>query len=214
VQTCRLFYCWRHDLRDLACARLKIVVSSYLMIAVRRIGQPTYQRLQIATQNMKNPNFGKLIRKVNLYPPFLGMGIRVRSSNDDFTRFEVELRARWYNRNLFGTHFGGSLYSMTDPFYVFIITMNLGDGYIVWDKSAGIEFLKPAKGTILGVFEVSKTRLAEIRAEVDELGKNTYHFDAELTDEQGLVVARVAKEIYVRSKAARRDTPKPGNRMA
>ena len=150
---------------------------------------------------MKNPKFGKLIRRVNVYPPYLGMGIRVRSYSEDYTRFEVELRSRWYNRNLFGTHFGGSLYSMCDPFFVFIVTMNLGRGYVVWDKSATIEFLIPAKGTILGIFEIDKGRLEEIRREVDELGKNTYHFEAELTDEAGLVVARVSKEVYVRSKS-------------
>lgn len=136
-----------------------------------------------------------------MYPPYLGMGVRVTSFTDDFTRFEVELRARWYNRNLFGTHFGGSLYSMCDPFFVFIVTMNLGRGYIVWDKSATIEFLKPAKGTILGVFEIGKDRLEGIRAEVDELGRHTYHFEADLTDESGDTVARVSKEVYVRSKA-------------
>ena len=149
---------------------------------------------------MSNPKFGKLIKKINWYPPYLGMGIRVRSKRDDFTRFEVELRARWYNRNLFGTHFGGSLYAMSDPFFVFIITMNFGRGYVVWDKSANIDFIKPAKGTISGVFEISQTRLEEIRAEVDKLGKNTYHFDAELINEVGEIVARVRKEVYVRAR--------------
>jgi acyl-coenzyme A thioesterase PaaI-like protein len=153
---------------------------------------------------MKTSKFGKIIRKINWYPPYLGMGVRVRSFRDDLTRFEVELRARWYNRNLFGTHFGGSLYAMSDPFFVFIITSNLGRGYIVWDKSAAIDFLKPASGTILGIFEINKDRLAEIRAEVDQLGKNTYHFEADLVDEAGQTVARVKKEVYVRSKAADR----------
>ena len=155
---------------------------------------------------MTNPKFGKLIRKINIYPPFLGMGIRVKTHRDDFTRFEVELKSRWYNRNLFGTHFGGSLYSMCDPFYVFIVTMYLGPNYIVWDKTATIEFLKPAKGTILGVFEIAKERLDGIREEVDQLGKNTYHFEADLVDESGRTVARVRKEVYVRSKAMARNT--------
>ncbi|MEM9404135.1 MAG: DUF4442 domain-containing protein [Pseudomonadota bacterium] len=150
----------------------------------------------MATQD----RFGRLVRRVNWYPPYLGMGVRVRSWADDFTRFDVELRARWYNRNLFGTHFGGSLYAMADPFFVFIVTMNLGRGYIVWDKSASIDFLKPAKGTILGVFEISRSQLADIRAEVDRLGKNTYWFETQLTDEHGVAVARVKKEIYVRAK--------------
>jgi acyl-coenzyme A thioesterase PaaI-like protein len=146
--------------------------------------------------------FKWLIRKINLYPPYLGAGIRVRSARGDYTRFEVELRERWYNRNLFGTHFGGALYAMCDPFFAFIVIMNLGRGYIVWDKSASIEFLKPAKGKILGVFEIGRERIEEIREEVDILGKNTYHFEADLVDEDGQVVARVSKEVYVRAKPA------------
>ncbi len=156
--------------------------------------------MQTTGPDAKNSKFGKLIRRVNVYPPYLGMGIRMKSHSEDFTRFEVELRARWYNRNLFGTHFGGSLYAMSDPFFVFIVTMNLGSAYIVWDKSATIEFLRPAKGTIVGVFEVSRDRLEQIRAEVEELGRNTYHFEANLVDEAGETVARVSKEVYVRSK--------------
>ena len=151
---------------------------------------------------MPKLDFKQVIRRVNLYPPYLGMGVRVRSYSEDFTRFEVELRARWYNRNLFGTHFGGSLYSMSDPFFVFIVTANFGRDYIVWDKSACIDFLKPGKGTIVGVFEIKSSRLDEIREEVDRLGKNTYHFEADLVDESGQAVARVRKEIYVRRRAA------------
>ena len=150
---------------------------------------------------MANPKFRKLIRRVNWYPPYLGMGVHVKSVNDEHTRFVVELRQRWYNRNLFGTHFGGSLYAMADPFYVFIVMMNLGRDYIVWDKSAGIDFLKPASGTITGVFEVDRETLDTIRREVDAAGKKTYHFQAALKDERGVSVARVKKEIYVRAKS-------------
>lgn len=149
---------------------------------------------------MAQNDFRRLIKLVNWYPPYLGMGVRVRSHREDFTRFEVELRARWYNRNLFGTHFGGALYSMSDPFFVFIVAANLGDDYIVWDKAACIEFLKPAKGTITGIFEISIERLEEIRDEVKELGRNTYPFENELLNEDGVAVARVKKEVYVRWK--------------
>ena len=149
---------------------------------------------------MDKSRFASLIRRINWYPPYLGAGIRVRSYDEDFTRFEVELRSRWYNRNLFGTHFGGSLYSMCDPFFVFIITTNLGRGYVVWDKSASIDFIKPASGTILGIFEIDKDKIDEIRKDVDEHGKNTYHFEAELKNEQGDIVARASKEVYVRRK--------------
>jgi len=154
----------------------------------------------MAATSTAHARFRQLIRRVNVYPPYLGMGIRMRSCSGDFTRFEVELRARWYNRNLFGTHFGGCLYSMADPFYVFIVTMNLGDGYIVWDKSACIDFLKPARGTIRGVFEIGRERLEEIQQDVDRLGKGVYRFETDLNDEAGQAVAHVAKDVHGRAK--------------
>lgn len=157
---------------------------------------------EVYLRSMKNSKFHKMIRKINWYPPYLGAGIRVKSVDQDMTRFEVELRARWYNRNLFGTHFGGSMYAMADPFFLFICISNLGKDFIVWDKSAKISFLKPAKGTILGVFEIEKIHLSKIRQEVMEIGKNTYRFEAYLTDEQAVKVAHVSKEIYVRYKLA------------
>lgn len=149
---------------------------------------------------MHNPQFRKLIRRVNWHPPYLGMGNRVASVSEDFTRFEVQLRQKWYNRNLFGTHFGGCLYSMCDPFFVFILTMNLGRGYIVWDQSASIRFIRPASGTITGTFEVSRARIEETRREVGAVGRNRYHFEADLVNTAGEAVAQVGKEVCVRAK--------------
>ncbi len=152
---------------------------------------------------MSQRKFARLIKKVNWYPPLLGAGIRVQSHNQDFTRFDVQLRPKWYTRNLFGTHFGGSLFAMSDPFFVFIVTMNLGSNYIVWDQSAAIDFLKPAKGIISGVFEIPREHLLQMQQEVDEIGKKTFPFEVDLTDASGVAVAHVRKEVYVRRKTAR-----------
>ncbi|RLD52109.1 MAG: tetrameric acyl-CoA thioesterase [Bacteroidetes bacterium] len=142
----------------------------------------------------------KIIRRVSLYPPYLGAGIKLKNVNKDFTRFEVQMKMHWYNRNIFGTHFGGSLYAMSDPFFVFIIMNFLGKEYIVWDKSANIKFVKPGKGTVNVVFEISKDKLEELKNDVDEKGKNTYFFKTEITNSDNEVVARIEKEIYVKKK--------------
>jgi len=158
---------------------------------------------------MQNQKYRRLIRNVNFYPPFLGAGIRMVSHAEDFTRFEVQLRMNRLNRNLFGTHFGGSLYAMCDPFYAFILTMSLGQGYIVWDKSASIDFLKPAKGTITCVFELSRKELDRVKEEVDRLGKQTFFYETYLLDEQGTRVAKVRKEVYARRKPPKDEDAKP-----
>jgi len=149
---------------------------------------------------MTEKQMRKIIRRVSLYPPYLGAGIKLKSVNEDFTRFKVQMKMHWYNRNIFGTHFGGSLYAMSDPFFVFIVMNFLGKEYIVWDKSAKINFKKPGKGTVEAVFEISNDTLSELKKDADEKGKNTYIFTAEITNSDNETVAVVEKEIYVKKK--------------
>ncbi len=63
---------------------------------------------------------------MNLWPPFVGAGIRVRHIAPDFRSVTVDMRLRWTNRNYVGTHFGGSLYAMVDPFLMVMLLHNLG----------------------------------------------------------------------------------------
>lgn len=142
-----------------------------------------------------------LIRLLSLYPPYLGAGVRVRVS-PDFRTFEVRMKLRWWNRNYVGTHFGGSLYTMCDPFFMLILFEHLGRDYIVWDKAATIRFRRPGRGTVRATFHIPEERVAEIRAAADRDGKVEPSFRVEVVDERGEVVAEVEKLLYVRRKDA------------
>lgn len=137
---------------------------------------------------------------INWYLPYLGAGIRIKEVDEEITRIVVQMKLRWYNRNMVGTHFGGSLYAMCDPHYMFIVMMNLGGDYIVWDKSAKIDFVKPGKGTVSAIFEIPMEQILEIKKEIDTIGKKTYWFQTKVIDDDGTLVAVVDKEIYVRKK--------------
>jgi len=149
---------------------------------------------------MADGSFYKNIKMINWYPPYIGAGIKLKKVNQDKTRMEVELRKTWFNKNLFGTHFGGSLYAMCDPFYVFIVHNYLGKGYIVWDKSAEIKFIKPATGKVSAIFEIPQEKLLQLKGEVDSVGKHTAIFETVITNESDELVAKVRKEIYMRKK--------------
>ena len=140
---------------------------------------------------------------LNAWPPFLFAGIRVREVSADFRHARVELRQRWYNRNFVGTHFGGSLFAMTDPFWMIMTMQALGDGYIVWDKAATIDFVKPGRGTVRARFDLGDEALARIRDATAGGGKCLHWFDTDVTDADGDVVAKVRKQVYVRRKHPR-----------
>lgn len=144
-----------------------------------------------------------MMRLVNLYPPYLGAGIRVRRSKDDSHRIVVRLGLHFWNRNLFGTQFGGSLYAMCDPIYLFIVSKNLGPAYQVWDKAAQIEFLKPGRGRVTATFVVPPEKIEEIRAAADRGEKVEPVFAVDVVADDGEVVARVTKRLWVRKKEER-----------
>lgn len=139
-----------------------------------------------------------LARIINVYPPFLGAGIRVRQSKAEPYTVIASMTLRPWNRNLFGTHFGGSLYAMCDPFFALILARHLGAGYVVWDRSASIEFLRPGRGIVRATFHIPPDEIAKIRERADEGEKVEPRLVAEVVGEDGEVVARVEKRLYVR----------------
>lgn len=139
-----------------------------------------------------------------IWPPFLFAGIRVAELSPDFRRARVELRQRWYNRNYVGTHFGGSLFAMTDPFWMILALRRLGPDYLVWDQAGEIRFEKPGRGTVVATFDLDDATVDELRAAAAGGDKVLRWFDTEVRDAAGDVVARVRKQLYVRLKPARR----------
>jgi acyl-coenzyme A thioesterase PaaI-like protein len=110
------------------------------------------------------------------------------------------MKLSWWNANYVGTHFGGSLFAMTDPFYMLMVMANLGRDYIVWDKAASIRYRKPGKGTVLAQFRLTDDQLDDIRDKLKTLPKYEPVFQVEVTDETGEVVAVVEKLLHVRKK--------------
>jgi acyl-coenzyme A thioesterase PaaI-like protein len=143
----------------------------------------------------------KLFRMINWYPPMLGAGIKVIATNADVTSITVEMKLRWWNRNVVGTQFGGSLYMMCDPFFMAILMTNLGRDYIVWDKAASIQFLKPGRKHVRAIFHIPPEEITRVRALADAGEKVTPEYDVDILDTDGTLIARVRKVLYVRRKA-------------
>ena len=144
---------------------------------------------------------------LNIWPPFVGAGIRVRHVAPDFRSVIVDMTLRWFNRNYVGTHFGGSLYAMTDPFLILMLLHVLGSDYRVWDKSGSIDYIAPGRGRVTARFDLLEADLVQIRRMTESGDKHLHLFYVDVKDSEGMVVARVEKVIYVRRK---REAP-PGD---
>ena len=140
-----------------------------------------------------------MLRLINIWPPLAAAGIHVRWG-PDMKSADVEMKLRPWNRNFVGTHYGGSLYSMTDPFYMLMLISNLSSEYIVWDKAAHIRFRKPGKGKVRAEFRLTDAQLDDIREQLRNLPKYEPTFLVEVKDEAGDVVAEVQKVLHIRKK--------------
>ena len=136
-----------------------------------------------------------------MWPPLLFSGVRIKHIANDFKAVRVQLNLRWYNRNYVGTQFGGSLYSMTDPFYMLMLMKNLGPRYYVWDYDAEIAFKQPATGAVYADFSLTQPVIESVVQRTASGDKHVQFFDIEVrlvsTHE---VVAHVKKGVYVRLK--------------
>jgi len=137
---------------------------------------------------------------LNLWPPLLGAGIRVAEISSDYRHVRVELPLRWYNANAVGTQFGGSIYAMSDPFYMLMYIRALGPQYVVWDQAARVEFLKPGRRRLVAEFDLGEEDTEEVRRRTADGSKHVFDKEVLVHDDEGLLVARVTKTLYVRRK--------------
>lgn len=140
---------------------------------------------------------------INVWPPFAAQRVSVPAIAPDWTWVEVRMELEPDNANFFGTAWGGTLFSMLDPFLPILIERQLGAlepgvRHAVWDKTAEIDFVRPGRTAIHARVDVPAEVVAEIRDETAGGAKHLRWFEMSLLDEAGEVVAVQRRQIYVR----------------
>lgn len=137
---------------------------------------------------------------INLWPPLLGARIRVEHVSPDFRRIQASLKLTRFNRNYWGSHYGGSLFSLTDPFYAIMLARALGHHYWVSDHSAKIVFHQADKGTVTAIFEINESVVEDIRTHTQSGEKHFVSFKTQVLNHTQQVVAEVERTLYIRLK--------------
>lgn len=137
---------------------------------------------------------------INLWPPYFGAGINIVEISEDYHYAKVRLKKSWTNMNYVGTQFGGSIYAMTDPFYMFLLIHVLGKEYIVWDKGAEIDFKKPGRSHLYAEFQLTPEIIQDIKEKTSSGDKYIFTLPVSVVDPDGNEIAHVDKVLYVRKK--------------
>ncbi|CAB1208209.1 DUF4442 domain-containing protein [Acinetobacter bouvetii] len=137
---------------------------------------------------------------LNRYAPYKGAGIEIEKIDLANYHIRVKMPLTHKNQNAVGVHFGGSLYSMVDPFYMLILIHHLGSKYIVWDRAASIQFLSPGRGTVYADIRLDVAEIHQIKQLAENHAPVYRNYSVNIFDESGIRIAEVQKTVYVRRK--------------
>lgn len=137
---------------------------------------------------------------MNIWPPFLFAGVRVLHISPDFRTVRVKLSKTPFTTNYFRTQYGGTIFSMVDPFPAFMLYRSLGRGHVVWDQRGEIDFLSPGQTSLYAELVLTGEVIDQVRSQAASGEKVLPWFTVEVFDSSRAVVARVRKQVYVRKK--------------
>ena len=142
-----------------------------------------------------NRKFKSFLYKLvfNFWPCIRGTGARVTEISEDFHVMKVKIPLNWRTRNRVGTIFGGSIYGSVDPFYMIMFMKILGKDFVVWDKGAEINFIKPGKSTLHVEFKITPELLKEVKERALQNGSYVFNIMVSIFDEANVVHAEVRK---------------------
>lgn len=121
--------------------------------------------------------------------------------SDDLHHVKIRMKLNWKNRNYAGTIFGGSMLSATDPIYMIQLIQILGNDYVVWDKAVEAKYKRPAKSTIYGEFNFSKTEIEDLKTRVAQENEIDLLKTMYLVDEEQNIIATFKKTLYIAKKS-------------
>ena len=162
-------------------------------------GKP-FQKLKlpqkVLREGFENPSLAR--RLFNLWPPLLGAGVRITHVADDWSAGRLELNLRWWNRNMHGAGFGGTLFSMTDVLFGTLVMGRLGSDYEAWTRTGTFQYLSPGRrGAYLDV-EVTDELLAWMKEVVAEDGYCNVPYTSVIYNKDGSVAGIGQQDLHVR----------------
>ena len=138
-------------------------------------------------------------KRLEWYPPFWFMGVKIRSVAPDFTHLHAHIPLRWYFKNMHGSMFGGFMCAVADPLPA-LLCSKIFKGVQVWTKGLRVDFLKPARTGLDFHITIPDPAIETMRADLDSRGRASQDFQFDIVDARRRVVASVTNTVFVRRK--------------
>lgn len=146
--------------------------------------------------NDKSPE--RLIQQFQELPSTGNSGGRITYISESLDHLKLTLPLNDKTQNFMGITSGGCMYSATDAIYLCLLWYRLGEAYMLIDKSASIEYLRPGLSDLSAEFFMPESEIELIKNSLATKKSITRDYCVDLTDNKGKTVCRIHKSIYIR----------------
>lgn len=138
-------------------------------------------------------------RKIELYPPFFLMRVKVLEIRDDWRFVRMKLPLNTFSRNPGGVMFGGYQAALADPVAA-MACARVFPGYSVWTRAMNIDFQLGGSTDLELVFEFPPAQERAIAAELQERGRATPTFEYAFHLADGRRCSVISNTVAIRPK--------------
>jgi acyl-coenzyme A thioesterase PaaI-like protein len=149
-------------------------------------------------------------RRLELYPSFAMMRIKVLEIGDGWRRVRIRLPLNSVSRNPGGVMFGGFQACLADPIAA-IACSRIFPGYSVWTRAMSVDFQKGGSTDLELRFQMDPVQEAAIAAELREKGRATPTFEYGYYLADGSLCTLIKNTVAIRPKGYKKATTPPAN---
>ena len=157
---------------------------------------------------ISNLKFLPEARRLELYPPFFMMRVKVLEISGGWRKVRMRLPLNGVSRNPGGVMFGGYQASLADPVAA-IACSRIFPGYSVWTRAMTVDFQKGGSTDLELRFEMSPEQEAAIATELKERGRATPSFEYGYYLSDGSLCTLIKNTVAIRPKGYKKATTPP-----
>lgn len=142
-------------------------------------------------------------RRIEWYPPFWLMGVKVVALEENWNEVRLRLPLTVFSRNLGDSMFGGYQAAIADPIAAIACAKQF-PGYSVWTRTLSLDFEHPGDTDLELRFVFDPAIREQIRDDLQRRGRSTPAFEYGLYRSDGTRCTHVHCRVAIRPRGYRR----------
>jgi acyl-coenzyme A thioesterase PaaI-like protein len=136
-------------------------------------------------------------RRLEWYPPFWLMGVKVLDLAEDWSQARLRLPLTAFSRNMGDAMFGGYQAALADPIAALACVKRF-PGHAVWTRAMHIDFMREGNSDLELRFQFDAGLMAQIAAELAATGRSTPRFEYGFYRADGRQCTHVINTVAIR----------------